>query len=111
VNAASTRRSAQPAVVRAGAFRRGSSRSSRPQDDMALGGPAVYNIVLADLQWRFIVESDLTRLGGAIVAASLVAIAAVILARRFPRQYSCWRFLAGGLVSVQAVGPLLKPVP
>jgi hypothetical protein len=30
-------------------------------------------------------ESDLTRLGGAIVAGIVAAIAAIILARRFPK--------------------------
>ena len=73
---------------------------------------AVYNIVSRGLAVALYRESDLVRLGGAIIAGIVVAVAAIFLARRFPRAVlAAGGFLAGGLISVQALGPLLNPFP
>lgn len=73
---------------------------------------AVYNIVSRGLAVALYRESDLARLGGAILAGIVAAVAAIILARRFPKAVlAIGGFLAGGLISVQALGPLLNPFP
>jgi hypothetical protein len=73
---------------------------------------AVYNIVSRGLAVGLYRETDFTRLMTAMVVGIVAAVAAVFLARRFPRAVlAVGGFLAGGLISVQALGPLLNPFP
>jgi MFS family permease len=57
-------------------------------------------------------ETDVNRLAPALGVGIVAAIGAALLARRFPKAVlAVGGFLAGGLISVQALGPLLNPFP
>ena len=73
---------------------------------------AIYNIVSRGLAVGLYRETDFTRLIAAVIAGLAAAVAAALLARRFPKAVlAVGGFLAGGLISVQALGPLLNPFP
>ena len=73
---------------------------------------AVYTMISRGLLVALYREDDFTRMMGAMVAGTVVAVAAAILARRFPKAVlATGGFLAGGLISIEALGPLLKPFP
>jgi hypothetical protein len=73
---------------------------------------AVYNIVSRGLAVALYRETDVNRLAPALVVGIVAAVAAALLARRFPKAVlAVGGFLAGGLIAVQALGPLLNPFP
>jgi MFS family permease len=73
---------------------------------------AVYNIVSRGLAVALYRETDVNRLAPALVVGIVAAVAAALLARRFPKAVlAIGGFLAGGLIAVQALGPLLNPFP
>ena len=73
---------------------------------------AVYNIVSRGLAVGLYRETDVNRLAPALVVGIVAAIGAALLARRFPKAvFAVGGFLAGGLIAVQALGPLLNPFP
>jgi hypothetical protein len=73
---------------------------------------AAYNYASRALGVALYRETDGIRYIAAILAGVAAAIVAVMLARRFPKAVlAVGGFLAGGLIFIQLLGPLLNPAP
>jgi hypothetical protein len=73
---------------------------------------AAYNFVSKALLVALYREPDLTRAIGSLAIGVLAAVAAIVLARLFPKAVLVvGGFLASAMIVVQAFGPLLNPAP